>query len=501
MKKLSAMSLVLCLALLFQLLSVPVFATQASEDQETVPETLPSAEGETAPSVEFGTATVLNGCRTINAQMPLGGSDRKLETAVSAFVYERNTGTVIYAYNPDIEVQPGTFSKLVAAIVAIERGDLNAKVTCNSLSYTSLPPRAATAKPFLKEGEELTLNDLLHLMILTWANDATVTIAEHIAGTQEAFVQLMNDWVLRAGCTNTHFSDCHGLSSENQKITARDLARIIQEATKNPTFRELFGADKYEVPATNRTEEPRSIKSLNYLKEETIVPQYNFEGVTGGIAHYTETSGASIVCTAEKNGMSYTIVVLGAERVFNEVSTWVVESYGNYEEAWVLLEDAFDNYKICRLLHEGQAMTQFKVSGGENDVVAQSHASMDAILPVSAKLDNLILKYTVQGGGLTAPIQMDQRIGHLQVWYRTSCIVETELYAMSSVRSAENSELNIRSTATRDDSNLSGFLSFIGIVCLVILVPFVAYLIINNIRRTIARNRRRRRRANRRRSR
>ncbi len=499
MKKLSAMSLMLSIVLVLQLLLIPVHATEATE--ESVPQTLPSAAGETAPSVEFGTATVLNGCRTINAQMPLGGSDRKLETAVSAFVFERNTGTVIYAYNPDMEVQPGTFAKLVAAIVAIENGDLNAKVTVNSLSYTSLPPRAATAKPFLKEGEELTLNDLLHLMVLTWANDATITIAEHIAGTQVAFVDMMNEWVVRAGCTNTHFGDCHGLGSENQRITARDLARIIQEATKNPVFRELFAADKYEVPATNRTEEPRSIKSLNYLKEETIVPQYNFEGVTGGIAHYTETSGASLVCTAEKNGMSYTVVVLGCERKFNADKSWVVESYGNYEEAWVLLEDAFDNYKLCRLRHSGESMNQFDLAGGETDSAAQPHTSMDAVIPASARLDNMILKYTVQGGGLKAPIKADQIIGHLQVWYRTSCIVETELYAMSSVRSAENSELDIRSTATRDDSNLSGFLSFIGIVCLVILIPFVAYLVINNIRRAVARNRRRRRRQGRRRSR
>lgn len=497
MKKLSAVSLLLCIALLAQLLFVPVFAT---EPEETEPETLPSAEGETAPVAEFGTATVLSGCRTVNAQVPLGGSDRMLETAVSAFVFERNTGTVIYAYNPDQELQPGTFAKIVAAIVAIENGDLNAKVTVNSMSFKSLPAGAKTADPYLKEGEELTLNDLLHLMVLTWANDATITIAEYIAGSETAFVQMMNDWVAKAGCTNTHFADCHGLGSENQRITARDLARIVEEATKNSTFRDLFGANAYEVPATNKTEEVRKLKSLNYLKEETILPQYNFKGVTGGIAHYTEYSGASLVCTAEKNSMSYTVVVMGCERTFKE-NGWSVESYGNYEEAWVLLEDAFDNYKLCRLLHDGQSMTQFDVVDGENDVVAQSHASMDAILPINAKLDNLILKYSVQGGTLKAPIEMDEKIGHLQIWYRTSCIAETELYAMSSVRSAEKSEVDIRSTASRDDSNLSGFLSFIGIVCLVILVPFVIYLVINNLRRMIARNRRRRRRSSRRRSR
>ena len=499
MKKLSAVSIFLCLVMLLQALLVPAFATEADPTDASIPETLPSAVDETAPQVEFGTATIMNGCRTLNAQMPLGGSDRKVESAVSAFVYERNTGTVVYSYSPDLIVQPGTFAKLVACIVAIENGNLDEMVKCNSMSYRSLPFAAKNSK--LKEAEELTLRDLLYCLILEWANDAAVTIAEHVGGTQDNFVKMMNDWAQKAGCTNTVFSDCHGLGSEGQATTARDVARIVEVATKNETFREIFGANSYTIQPTNKTEEKRALKSLNYLKEDTIAPQFNYQGVTGGIAHYTESSGASLVCTAEKSGMSYTIVVMGCERKMNEEKTWVVERYGNYDEAWDLLEFAFDNYKICRLLHDGQSMTQFDVVGGENDVVAQSHTSMDAILPINARLDNLIMKYTVQNGSLKAPIAQDEKIGQLQIWYRTSCIVETELYAMSSVRSVEKSELNIRSTATRDDSNLSGFLSFIGIVCLVILVPFVAYLMINNLRRMIARNRRRRRRASRRRSR
>ncbi len=499
MKKFSAIgSALLCLLLLVQLF-VPVFATEADPNAETIPETLPSAEGETAPLAEFGTATVLSGCRTINAQVPMAGSDRLLDTAVSAIIYERNTGTMIYAYYPDQEIQPGTFAKLVTAAVAIENGNLDDKVTVNSMSYKSLPGGAVTASPYLKEGEELTVRDLLHLMVLTWANDATVTLAEHIAGTQEEFVKLMNKWVIAAGCTNTKFNNCHGLGSTDQRTTARDLVRIIQEACKNPEFREVFGANNYTVPETNLTE-ARSLKALNYLKEETYMPNLVYKGVTGGIAHYSENSGASIVCTAEKNGMSYTIVVLGSERKFKE-NGWSVETYGNYEDAWILLKKAFEEYKICRLLHDGQSLTQFDVVDGENAVVAQSHTSMDAILPINAKLDNLIMKYSVKGGALKAPIDFDEIIGHLQIWYRNSCIVETELYAMSSVRSKNNSELDIRSTAMRDDSNLSGFLSFIGIVCLVILVPFVLYLILNYIRRMIARSRRRRRRAGRRRSR
>ena len=496
MKKI--ISMILCLILTAQLVAVPVAATETETQAETVAETLPSAAGETAPEAAYGLATVLNGCRTLDAQEPLGGSNPMLKSAVSAFVYERNTGTVVYSYNPDLELQPGTLAKIVTAIVAIEKGNLDDKVTISSRNYKYLPYGAKDAK--LKEGEVMTLRDLVYCMFLQWANDAAVTISEHICGTQENFVKLMNEWVERAGCTNTHFSDCHGLGSENQSVTARDLARIVEEAMKNKDFAELFCATAYTVPETNRSEK-RELKSLNYLVEQTILPKYNYDSATGGIAHYTEFSGASLVCTAEEKGMSYIVVVMGCERKANAEKSWVIEYYGNYEEAWELLDYAFDNYKICRLLHEGQSMCQFPVAGGENHVVAQTHTSRDAILPVSAKLDNLILKYTVANGGLKAPIQKDQNIASLQIWYRTSCIAEAELYAMSPVRALADLDMDIQGAASRDDSNLSQFLAFVGIVCLVILVPFTVYLIVNHARRLMARNRRRRRRMSRRRSR
>ena len=146
-------------------------------------------------------------------------------------------------------------------------------------------------------------------------------------------------------------------------------------------------------------------------------------------------------------------------------------------------------------------MIQIPVAGGENQVVAQTHTSQDAILPINAKLDNLILKYAIKDGGLTAPISKDDKIGSLQIWYRTSCIADTELFAMSGVRSIADLDMDIQGAASRDDSNWAQFLKFVGIVCLVLLVPLAIYLVVNNMRRVAARKRRRRRKQDRRRSR
>ncbi|MBQ7801537.1 MAG: D-alanyl-D-alanine carboxypeptidase [Oscillospiraceae bacterium] len=495
MKKISAFLLALLTLLC---LCFPAYASETEDPTaQTVQETTaePAVE-ETAPVVAYGTASVTSGCRTIEAQVPLGGSERMLESAQSAFVFEENTGTVIYAYNPDMKMSPGGLNMIMTAIVAIEKGNLDDEVTISTRNYSSLPAGALNQK--LKEGEVMTLRDLLYCMVLGSANDAAITIAEHISGNETSFVIEMNQYASQIGCLSTVFTNCHGQSDANQCTTARDMVRIMEYCMRNSTFAELFAANSYDVPATNKSEK-RELKSTNYLREQTIVPKLNYKDVTAGKQSYSASTGAHVVCTAERNGLSLICVVMGGTRIYNDYGN--VTYYGNFEEVMELMDFSFDGYKVCRLLHEGQSMSQFTVAGGENQVVGQTHTSMDAVLPADARLDNLILKYSVTGGGLIAPVKLDQQIATLQIWYRTSCIAETELYAMSSVRSTAESELDIRSTATRDDSNLSDILSFLGVACLVVLVPLVIYLFVNNLRRTIARNRRRRRRKNRRRSR
>ena len=497
MKKFSGLSILLAMLMLLQCLALPVFAaeteTAAEESQVTEP---PLDPVYAAPEAEYGTATVLSGCRTIEAQSPLGGSSRILDTAAAAFVYEVNTGTLVYAYNPDLSVSPGGLTKLMTCLIALERGNLEDQITVREGLKKDIPSGARTLG--LKSGEEVTMQDLVYCTFLDWDADCAILLTEHIAGSQANFIQLMNEKAQEIGCVGTVFSNIHGLDTSSQTTTARDMAKITQYALKNPKFKELFGAVSYTVPATEQSE-ARKVVAINYLIEETVMPKYNDDRVTGGLASYSEAAGANLTFAAEKNGMSFIMVVLGCSRQLAE-NGYTVLSYGNYEEAWDLLAFSFDNYKICRLLYDGQSMSQFTVANGENQVVGQSHASMDAILPIDANMKNLIYKYSVVNGGLNAPIVREQRIATLQIWYRTSCIAETEIYAMSSVSEATDTGLKIRS-AIRTDSDTRGILRFVGIVCLLIFAPIVIYLVVNHIRRTIARNRRRRRRQERRRSR
>lgn len=495
MKKIKLFSLILCLALLLQMGTVPAVAT----DTVTLPEATESPNQSLV--VPFGQVSVMNGCRTIEAMVPLGGSGRLLETAQAAMVYEVETGTMIYAYNPDLELHPGTLSKLVTALIAIEQCGLDEIVTVSSRNISRLP--AGSQNQNLKEGEQLTVRDLLHCLILQGANDAAIALAEYIAGNMDAFVVLMNERVAQIGCTHTEFTNIHGLlNGENgisQHTTARDLTKFVMEATKNETFMELFAAQEYEVPETNRSE-ARSFYSQNYLIEEHNVQKYNYDGVTGGLASYiNEFTGASIVATAEKNGMKLVCVILGATRVFHE-NGWRVENYGNFDEMVALLKYTFDNYKVNKLLYEGMALEQFSVTNGECDVVGQPNVNIDTVLKSDVTMSNLIVKRTEMGGQLTAPIARDQKIATVEVWYRNCCIAEAELFAMNPVRSTLDSGVDIQGSA-RDDSDVSEFMGIIGTVILIVLIPMVIYLTVNALRRASAQAKRKRRRASRRRSR
>ena len=495
MKKIRVFSLLLAFIMLLSSLPPRILATETTEPvvPEQTEETVPYEE---PPEVAYGGAPITNGCRTINGMTPLGGTDKILKSAQAAFIYEINTETVVYAYNPDMHLYPGSLAKIMTCLLAIENGDMDQKVTFSTQWNKSLPPQSIVCN--LKEGEETTLGILIYWTMLYSANDAALNIASIIGGSQEGFVEMMNQRAKQMGCTDTVFTNVHGLDDPNQYTTARDMVKIVLEATKNETFCTVFGEDSVEMPPTNRSEKSRYINSDNHLIFRNILPKFNRSEVTGGKTSSTGGSGSSLIATAEKNDMKLICLVMGTQR---EAVDGVVSYYGNFEEMFDLLDFTFNGFRIARVLYPDMALNQFKVSGGECDVVGYPDSSVNSVMPIDCTLDNLILRYTVEGGGLNAPIAKDQKIATVQVWYRTSCVTESQVYSLNSVRSIVNSGVTINSVASRDDSNVWKFFQSLGMVLLTLAGLFAVYLVINNYRRIRGERRKAKRRAARRRSR
>ena len=493
MKKLRLLSLLLCAALLFQM-AVPASAAETvASTQETQ-----TAEQQTA-QIPFGRVCIDNGCRTLNGMRPLAGSDSRLDTALAAFAFETTTETVIYSYNPDTKLPTGTLAKMVTALVVIENSNLDDIVTCSDGIQSKVPGSSQKMKPNLKSGEQLTVNDLLHALLMIGANDAAVALAEHVAGTTERFKEMMNARVKQMGCVSTEFGNISGLDTATSYTTAREMVKITMEATKNETFAEIFKVATYDIPATNMVNEVRELKTLDFLVDNHNISQFMSSRYTGGIASNTDNSGASIACTAEYNNMRIVFVVLGATRKWNEKGS--VEYYGNFEEVTELANYVFNNYKVNRIIYDGMAVNQWPVSGGECQVVGQSFTDVDTVVPAGVQMRNYVMNYTVEGGGMTAPIKKDDKIATLEVWYQNSCVTEVELYAMSDVRATGDTGVSVRSNGEKGSASASGVLSTIGTICVIGLGLVGAYLAFNSFMRSRIRAQRRRRRAERRRSR
>jgi len=495
MKKNKFLSIFLCITILLQFLMIPALAAEVDETN-LYEDTNNPVSSETEP-LTFGTVCIQKGCRTINGMNPLAGSDPRLATAQSVFLYEANTDTVVYAYNPDTKVHPGTLAKILLSMIVLEHCELEDKVTVTEGIQSYIPAGAGNIK--LKSNEVITVIDLLHAVIMQNANDAAVALAHHVAGTTGEFLNLMNNRVKQLGCTNTEFGNISGLYTAQSFSTGRDMAKILREAIKNPDFKEIMKAQTYTIPATEMMEE-RSFNTQNYFIYDRDLQDFFDDRVTGGMQSYHADTGASIAITAESKGMSYIAVVLGAVRTFAE-NGWMPLNYGNFNEMSELLEFGFSQFKVNRIIYDGMSLNQFVVNGAESYVVGEARVDIDSVVPSSAQMNNLQMNYKIVDGGLRAPIQEGQLIATLEVQYRSSVLAEAEVYAVSGVKPIDNTGVTIRSTAVRSDSDTSGVLSVIGTICVIILGLAAAYLAFNSYMRSKMRAQRKKRRAARRRSR
>lgn len=236
-----------------------------------------------------------------NAQGVLQHSGVNLTVSADcAILIEASTGEVIYAKNPDMHHANASTTKILTCILALERCKLSDKVTASAYAASQEP-----TKLYMNAGESFRLKDLLYSLMLPSHNDTAVAIAEHISGTANKFVSLMNKKAKKIGCTNTHFATPNGLDSGlNHYTTARDIAKIAQYAYKNATFRKIINTSTYSF---------RSLSGRQYYLTTTNRFLGNMSGVCGMKTGFTNKAQHCFCGVIKaKNGKTYISVVLGA---------------------------------------------------------------------------------------------------------------------------------------------------------------------------------------------
>ena len=433
-------------------------------------------DGDSSPQVSSGSVG-------LDAQKPLGGSEKLLDTAKSAVLYEMTSDTLVYAWNPDLPIDPSGMNKLMTALLALELADPEETVTV-SRTVVQSAALIGSVSAGLKVGEEIKLLDLLYCMMVGSANDAAVVIAEHIAATEEAFVELMNKRAAELGCQNTHFVNSNGLPQEGQYTTARDLAKITVAALENELFAQMFSAVNYTVPATNKVSKERYIVTTNYLmSKESVKTQYDSR-VTGGKTGALSTTDRSLICTAENSGKQYLVVLMSAQGTVT-ADGLSVKTFGSFEETRALLDHGFKQYNVRQVLQADQVLGSFSVSGGENDVFAGLGEDLFSTLPVAVQPEDVTYRCVLTDSELSAPIEAGQVIGFAEVWYREICVGRSDLIAMHRVQSeGAHIQTILPSAEPEQDHTMRNWLIFGGLVLFALaLIGGIVVLVIQLVRK------------------
>lgn len=438
-------------------------------------------------------------CHGLQANVALDNAGKKLDTAKSVLLYELGTDTLVYSYNADNLVNPTGLVKILTVLIALEKGNLDDIVTVKQATLNTVAIGAVSAK--LKAGEELTLRDLLHCIMVYSANDACAVVAAHIAGNQADFVEMMNAKARQLGCTSSNFTNAHGLSDPQQRSTPRDLAIIAKACLENDVFCQMFGMTTCTIRATNKSDE-RNYKTTNNMMREKNA---NFDSrITGGKPAAATTTDRSMICTAQIGDARYLCVVMNTKGEVSEDGLSIVR-YGIFEEMKALLNYAEKTFEVRQILDDSQAMYHYAVSGGENGVTLRPSRDVFVVLPKDCDSDQLAFSHSVDMAGLTAPVALSQKLGQLTISYGTLILGSCDLLAMHAVAPSgsqitPDDRVDVQS---QQENNLwTQILQTAVLVAVaVMIVAGVVTLIVRLVRNRKVRDQQRRRARNRKRSR
>lgn len=323
--------------------------------------------------------------------------------APSCILMDLNTGKILYNKNANEKMYPASTTKVMTAILTLESCNLTDIVTVTHDAIFNVPSGYSIAS--LREGEQLTVDQLLHVLLIPSANDAAFVLADHIGGNVENFADMMNKKAIEIGCKNTHFVNPNGIHNDNHYSTAYDLALMGQYAMKNDTFRQIVSTCTYTLPATNKyNSNDRIFNTTNELIRK--VSKYYYQYATGAKTGYTENAKSCIIATAKKNNTELIAVILHDEKTDAGLSTREIDCK-------TLFEYGFNNYSLKNIVNSGSVQKTIKVENATKDtrsldlvIDKDINALVSNDYDISNITTNIVLNDNIQ-----APISKDSILG------------------------------------------------------------------------------------------
>lgn len=349
-------------------------------------------------------------------------------TSQAAIVVDRETNEVLYEKNPDERMYPASTTKMMTALIALELGNMEEKVTVTKEQLRVLDNTGSSIS--LKAGDVLTLEQLIYYLLVASGNDAANVIAEYVGGSIESFVELMNRRAEELGCTGTHFTNAHGLHDDEHYTTARDLYLIAKEAMKNETFRKAVSTQRYVIGPTDACPEERVFYTTNHLISKWRNVNYIYSKAIGIKTGYTSKAGNCLVSGASDGGSTYYCVILGAPEVDGRIMSFV--------ESKELLEWAFANYKVKAIITADEPIKEIEVelSNIYDYVMVVPERSASKLMLKDLTVDMMDKTIDVPEK-LQAPIEKGQVVGTMTLSYEGKTYASVNLVSAATIERSE----------------------------------------------------------------
>ncbi|MFQ9018170.1 MAG: D-alanyl-D-alanine carboxypeptidase family protein [[Clostridium] symbiosum] len=260
----------------------------------------------------------------------------------AGIVMDMDSKTVIFGQNIHVQKAPASITKLLTALVVIENANLDDMVTFSDDAIHNVEEGAGN-KNALEPGDKMTVKDCLYHMLLTSSNQSANALAEHVAGSRDAFVAMMNEKVKELGCENSHFANPSGLNDDTQLTTVYDMALIGTAAYENPVLLEIGSAKSYRLPPTANNPDGVTIKMEHKMLTEED-PNY-YQAAIAGKTGFTSIAGQTLVTYASKDDRKLIAVTMKSTE------------FTHYQDTKALLDFGFDRFKNIKIAENETSYT------------------------------------------------------------------------------------------------------------------------------------------------
>lgn len=334
----------------------------------------------------------------------------------SAILIERDTGKVLYEKNSNEELPPASMTKIMTMLLIMEAID-QGKLTWNEkVRASEYAASMGGSQIFLEAGEEMTTKEMLRGIAIGSGNDASVAMAERIAGSEEAFVDMMNDKVKELGLKHTFFKNTTGLPVSGHFSTAGDMAIMAKELLKYEDITKFTGL--YEAYLRENTDKKFWLVNTNKLVRF-------YPGVDGLKTGFTTEAKYCLTATAQKNGMRVIAVVFGAPT-----------SKERNAQVTKMLNYAFNQYQTHPMYKRNQTIAKVRISKGqEKSVEAVTSEPISLLTKKGEKSEDVKRKVTIKKN-LKAPIKKGDKIGTIKLIKDGEVFLESPILANKDVKEA-----------------------------------------------------------------